>query len=242
MITLNYFEKDQSLQSFSLSTDRYLTHYWPIENGEMKDVIDSKDMEQGNLTSFIEDRFCNPNSALALNGGWAQVPSGIYFDTQEFTISVWVYPQQIGYASRVINFGPNYIIFRLDSGSNNLPALNIHNKNESIGTCKSSKELVNGEWQFLTATFNGSLESLYINGELTCNLTVTSYNLPAITRLYNYIGKSHIATNGYSWSYIDDLRFYNKSLNEFEIIRLMNQTSKNTNLNNYFLSSKLYKS
>ena len=34
-------------------------------------------MKQGALTSFTSDRFGNANSALALNGGWAQVPSGV---------------------------------------------------------------------------------------------------------------------------------------------------------------------
>jgi len=192
----------------------------------MKDVIGSADMTQGNLTSFVDDRFCNPNSALALNGGWTQVPPGIYFDAPEFTISLWIYPQTIGFAARVIDFRPNNIILRIDSGSNNLPVLNIHNNNGSIGICKSSKALLNSEWQMLTATFNGSLESLYINGELTCNLTVSPYTLPTIARLYNYIGKSQNATNGNSRSYLDDLRFYNKSLNEFEIIQLFNQASK----------------
>ncbi len=75
----------------ALSTDQYLTHYWPICNCTMKDAIGTADMIQGNLTSFIADRYGKVNSALALNGGWAQVPSGIYFDTPEFTIAVWVY-------------------------------------------------------------------------------------------------------------------------------------------------------
>jgi hypothetical protein len=194
----------------------------------MLDVIGSDDIIQGNLTAFIEDRFCNPNSALALNGGWAQVPPGIYFDAPEFTITVWIYPQQVSHYSNVIDFGPNYIILRLDSGSNNLPALNIQNNNGSIGLCKSSKALLNGEWQMLAATFNGSFQSIYINGKLTCSLGISSYNLPAIYRLNNYIGKSHIASVGYSWSYFDELRFYNKSLNEMEISQLMNhnQTGK----------------
>jgi hypothetical protein len=84
-----------------------LTHYWPICNSQMKDVIGNSDMTQGNLTTFTSDRFGNVNSALALNGGWSKVPSGIYFDSPEFTISVWVFPQQVGYWSRIIDFG-NY--------------------------------------------------------------------------------------------------------------------------------------
>jgi hypothetical protein len=194
----------------------------------MIDVIDSKDMTQGNLTYFTLDRFGNENSALALNGGWTKVPPGIYFDTPEFTISVWVYPQQVGGFSRVIDFGNSLgtspldnIIFRLDYNYNNNPAINIYNGDKSIGDCKLTKELIKNEWQFLTATFNGSLQSFYINGTLTCSQSI-NYTLPKITRNYNYIGKSYHPSHGYSWSFIDDLRFYNKSLTKEEILVLMN--------------------
>jgi hypothetical protein len=199
----------------------------------MLDKIGLAHMRQGLLTSFIADRFGCPHSALALNGGWTEVPPGIYFDTREFTISVWIYPQLVGAWARVIDFGKSAllgpdsnIILSLDSLLNNLPTLNVANGLNSIGECRSSKALLNGEWQMLTATFNGSLESIYINGKLTCSLAVHSYTLPVITRTNNYIGKSYQTTDGYSSSYIDDLRFYNKSLNEMEIIRLFNQTSK----------------
>ena len=55
----------------------------------MLDEIGLAHMTQGNLTSFTLERFGNANSALALNGGWTQVSSGVYFDSPEFTISTW---------------------------------------------------------------------------------------------------------------------------------------------------------
>jgi hypothetical protein len=82
----------------------FLTHYWPICNGQMQDEIGMALMTQGNLTSFTTDRFGNENSALALNGGWTQVPSGVYFDTPEFSVSVWIYPQNAESWSRVFDF------------------------------------------------------------------------------------------------------------------------------------------
>jgi hypothetical protein len=176
-----------SLSEQNLSSDQYLTHYWPIENGVMKDVIGGANMIQGHATYFTLDRFGNENASLALNGGWTQVQPGIYFDTQEFTISLWVYPQQVGYFSRVIDFSNRLgnalenIILRIDSGSNNIPSLNIvDGKSFSIGQCQSSKPLLNATWQLLTATFNRSSESLYINGTLTCSKIVSSYTLPNI--------------------------------------------------------------
>jgi len=185
-------------------------------------------MTQGNATYFTLDRLGNEFSALALNGGWTQVPPGIYFDTQEFTIPVWVYPQQVGVYSRIIDFGKSLseldnIILRIDSGTNNLPGFNkvVWTLN-SKGECTSKKAMANDAWQFLAATFNGSLESLYINGRLTC-IKKFNYTLPKITRSYNYIGKSYNPLHEYSWSFIDDLRFYNKSLTPEVILELMNQ-------------------
>ena len=82
----------------------FLTHYWPICKDQMLDVIGSAHMTQGNFTSFTTDRFGYANSALALNGGWTQVPPGIYLDTPEFTISVWIFPQNTESWSRVFDF------------------------------------------------------------------------------------------------------------------------------------------
>lgn len=191
----------------------------------MLDHIGSANMTQGSLTSFIEDRFGNAMSALALNDGWTQVPSGVYFDTPEFTVSVWVYPQNVGTFARVIDFGngqnADNILLRLNSGTTNVavPALRINNRSISIGTAQSTRVLKNLTWQHLTATFNGSQMYLYINSVLRGKYS-SVFNLPNITRMYNYIGKANGAT-GYSSSYLDDLRFYNKSLTQPEIFELM---------------------
>jgi hypothetical protein len=48
----------------NLSTD--LTLYWPISNGEIKDLIDLKDVAQGHVTFFTLDKFGNENSLLTL--------------------------------------------------------------------------------------------------------------------------------------------------------------------------------
>jgi hypothetical protein len=196
----------------------------------MNDVVGSSDMTQGNFTYFTTDRFGCEESSLALNNGWTQVPSGFYFDTPEFTMSVWVYTLNVGNSARVIDFG-NYQTPTL--GSNNIilsfgvadnkPALNIFNATGTgiTNPCISSQALEIGSWQFLTASFNGTQISVYINGNLTCTKSV-SYSLPYIMRTNNYIGKPYDQTYSYSNSHLDDLRFYNKSLTQEEISTLMN--------------------
>ncbi len=183
-------------------------------------------MTQGSLTSFVTDRYGNANSALALNGGWTKVPSGIYFDTPEFTISVWVYPQQIGFWARIIDFGNgagmDNIVFCFATIYTPKHSLQFFKNSALIFAVESSQNLTLNEWQFLAVTFNGINERLYLNGELTYESN-QNYSLPTLLRNSCYIGKSNWPTDGFSSSYLDDLRFYNKSLNANEILELFNQ-------------------
>jgi len=84
------------------------------------------------------------------------------------------------------------------------------------------------QWQLIVFTFNGSDTSLYLNGTLVAS-SFFNYSWSARTRKNCYIGKSNWAKNEFSWSYLDELRFYNKSLTQEEILQLMiqNETSKN---------------
>ena len=93
-------------------------------------------MTQGSLTTFVPDRFGNPNSALNLNGGWTQVPAGNYFNTPAFTISAWVYPQQVGLYARVIDFGdgpgPENVILAIATENATTPLVEIISLNNIL--------------------------------------------------------------------------------------------------------------
>jgi hypothetical protein len=211
------------------SNDVFLTHYWPFENGQMTDQIGFKDMTQGKFTEFTSDRFGFSQSALALKGGFTRVDQGAYFDTLEFTISVWVYPHSVGRWARVIDFGNdlagvgyNNVILSLDSDSSKMPAFQIFGTPLKEGEAISSSTLKEKRWQFLTATFDGKSMCIYIDSNLMGSQPVT-YEMPKISRTVNYIGESSNSWyDGESDSYLDDLRFYNKSLNQSEINSLMN--------------------
>ena len=203
----------------------------------MLDVISSSHMTQGSSTNFAMDRFGNLNSALALNGGWTQVPSGVYFDSPEFTISVWVYPQSVGKCARILDFSnsnanvfTNNIYIRLDNQcyqaqyqyAPELAIYSISSSSQPQVNCISSQMLSLSQWQFLAATYDGNTMNLYINGVEMCSQT-KSFNLMSMARSFNYIGKSFDSYDGYSQSILDDLRFYNKSLTQTQILGLMNQ-------------------
>jgi hypothetical protein len=204
----------------------------------MQDVAGSAHMTQGALTTFTSDRFGNPNSALALNTGYTIVPSGVYFNTPAFTISVWVYPKLIvGYWARVIDFSNGLatktILFSISAWSN-LPALGIWDTTSfKVGDFVSNTALINNQWQFLVTTFDGTTAKVYINGSLTYSGTITSYSFPTLTRTQNWIGKSAWSTDGYSSSFLDDLRFYSISLSQDEILEIMNSQTTATSTRIY---------
>ncbi len=208
----------------STSSDDYLTHYWSFDCGTMFDEIGSADMIQGFNTTFVEDRFCNPYSALALNGGWAQVPSGVYFDTLEFTISVWIYPLNVGSYARIIDFGnsPNdNIIFSMSYNQTLKPSIYFQSK-----FFVSSALLSLGKWQFIVATFNRTLLNIYKDGILIYSNNSLTLSNAAVYRNSCYVGKSNWPNDGFSYSYLDDLRFYNSSLSRDEIIQMMNENKE----------------
>jgi hypothetical protein len=192
----------------------------------MLDYIDAADMTLGNSISFVSDRFGNPNSALALNYGWTQIPSDVYFDTVEFTISAWVYPLKIGKYARLVDFANAYkidnIILRLDSGSDNKPEFFIYPGFRSPSdSVPFKKSLVLNDWNHLTVTFDGKILKSYLGGTLRDDTRYT-YTMPkSRVRLNNYFGKSNKAGGTFSQIYLDDVRFYNKSLDQSEIMDLM---------------------
>jgi hypothetical protein len=243
---LSLFSAVKIIRSAPLSTDQYLTHYWPFANGLMKDVKGSAHMIQGNLTSFTSNRFDCPNSALALNSGWAQVPPGAYFNTSQFTISVWVYPLSVSSWSRIIDFGNDEvvdsIILSLSYENYLKPYLRIFSGSTIKFTVISSQSLALNQWQFLVATFNGTNAAIYLNGELMSDYTDQIYILPTdITRSNCFIGKSNRVSHGYSDSYLDDLRIYDQSLTQSEILELMISQNKPSKKKLIFSIKKLQK-
>ena len=194
----------------------------------MSDIIGGAHMSQGSATSFTSDRFGNANSALALNGGYTQVPAGYFFDTPQFSVAAWVYPFSVGSWARIFDFantGPNQCIqLSFTSYALNCPAFVIYDQTPNIiGSSQSKIPLEQNKWNFITVTYNGSQLSLFINATLVNSTQVNSNNIPKVPRTSNFFGKSNWPNDGVSWSYLDDIRFYNISLTQTHIIDLMNE-------------------
>ena len=235
--------------------DIYLTHHWPICESKMGEIVGGSfyDMKQVSSTSFTSDRFGNVNSALALGTGYTKISSGVYFDTPEFAISIWVNPYNpipftstvfsIYESARIIDFGNGptnaNIIFAFDATQSDSSFLNIprgcptpyptfiiYDGASKKSSVTSNKPLSENKWQHLAATFDGSQMNLYLDG-VSVGTQSLNYVMPkSLMRSLNYVGKSNWAGDGKSFAYLDDLRFYNKSLNQMDIQAIMQETCK----------------
>jgi hypothetical protein len=177
------------------------------------------------LITFTSDRYGTSNSALALNGEGTQLPGGIYFNSPEISISLWIYPQNVNAWSRIIDFGngpdSNNVVFVLSAGGSYMPQFDIFSASNWIIQATSSQPVTMNQWQFLVATFDGQTAKIYLNGILTSSYPY-SFVMPTLQRSICYIGKSEWGDLGSS-SFIDDLRFFNKSLMQVDIFELMKQ-------------------
>ena len=219
------------IQCVSLPSDAYLTNYWPIDNSQMTDVIGQAHMQQGMNTTFVADRFGIPNSALGLNGGYTVLPSGVYFSTP-FTITVWVCTNAVSPYARILDIGNGFqadnIVLLPNDGAANMPYFLVSDSTTWVVLPTSSVTLVDGQWYFLAATYSGTYAQIYVDGHFTVQASTTKTFTPNnVIRTQNYVGKS-VAGNGYSFTYVDDLRFYNICMTPSQLNDTMNNVYTTT--------------
>ena len=77
-----------------------MINYWDFDK-DFYDKIGKSNLYNVVNVAFVKDRYGIPNSAVYLNNGRMQAPSGVYF-SGELTITFWIYP--------TINTSINYFI------------------------------------------------------------------------------------------------------------------------------------
>ena len=150
-------------------------------------------MSQGFGTSFTSDRNGNSNAALSLNMGYTSVPNGVYFNS-EFTVSLWLYPSNIGIRSKIFDFGNgapfDNVAFSLQ-GYNHDPYFEIYGGNIQSFVIYSSSDFTANSWNFLAFSFCGTSAFIYLNGAVVGTSTFSNILPSNVTRANNFFGKSN---------------------------------------------------
>jgi hypothetical protein len=180
---------------------------------------------QGGVTAMA-DRFGNASSALQFNGtnGHITVPSGVYFNGGNFTVTAWVRKNANNNWSRLFDFSNgqanNNVLLAISSGTSGRPISQIYS-GTTAGNQVSSPvtALTNNQWELLTYTWSNQAARIYINGILRGQ--GTQVNPVNVVRTINYIARSAWAGDAYANAGFDDFRIYNRVLTHNEIQSLL---------------------
>lgn len=195
-----------------------LKHYWPF-CGDILDYAGNAHLSYGANASFIFGPDGNENSALRLEYGYLILPDRKYF-YDSFSVSTWVRLNRITNWARLIeSCETNSKTIAITVCSVLTP--NPKFMNYPINSITSSKALVLGKWHHLSATFNGSIGKLYIDGIV---VGTSQMNKPVnVTRTFNYIGRSfyYYLNDENLFADLFDLKIFNRGLSQEEIVNDM---------------------
>lgn len=209
--------------------DEALVGYWPF-NGNANDESGSGNHGTVHGATLIEDRFGNPNSAYSFDGtdDFISVPDQPIWTlgVKPFTIVLWAKLKKIKARSPFIGHDEgggewNKWIFWYDKWGHDKPsgpALRFHINSHSLpptDTVFVTWAPTVSEWYHVAVTRSNTSYSLFINGKRVAfgidDNVIPNPDWPLT------IGRAeHYFFNGL----IDDVRIYNRSLSEDEILAL----------------------
>lgn len=215
--------------------------HYAFNEGTGSAVYDASDHSRdGTLNGSPEWITCEgADSALKLNG-FEFVDLGsdstILDNAEAFSISVWVKPNQVPFASHegIVGFGDSsrrspWIWGK--SGTSKLRAAFYNEVGTVDGSLESTNDLQADTWTHVTMTWDGSTCCLYFDGTLESNAGTTG------TSLVDSNGIKHIGyISGLSrWNgLLDDLRIYDRALSANEVSAVVAKNPPSTDLIAYW--------
>jgi len=209
--------------SYSVNTSG-LVGYWRLES------FNSTNGTQ-DYSGWDNDGTCIAGKCPNVIGG--RFGSGVEFDgsddyvnvdnqkllSDNFTLSAWVYPKsndnmgivgytdENGYRSAIILYDTSKVVLVRPYSTGN------------YGYRTFSGAYNINEWNYVVATYNGTIEKVYINGELK-SFEETDWSLGLGIANVAYIGRNPHSTAQYFNGTIDEVKIYNRVLSASEIAEL----------------------
>ena len=155
--------------------------------------------------------------ALEFDGinDWITIPDSPSLDLSDrFTLEAWVKPLSTGPQSVLFKEqakGSVYCLYASESGNVPMSALNDGNADSIVA---GTSALPVNEWSYLTSTYDGAVQRLYLNGVKVAEKAQTG--LVKDSRSPLRIGGNKI-WGDYFHGFIDEVRIYNRALNQAEI-------------------------
>ena len=191
-------------------TNKYLINYWPF-NGNYFDTISNISLFNSINNSLVTDRYGRANYSLYLNNGYVQAPNG-YYIYGDFTLTTWVKMKTLVAYKRFfrltqLNGTVAYFSLSHNYTTKYAPYFSYFNGDQIANT-----SLTIGKWQHLAFTIKQTTISIYIDG--LC--VYQGMSLPIQTQYFKNV---YIGYNGSPDAELDDIKIYNISLTQAEIIQ-----------------------
>jgi gliding motility-associated-like protein len=244
--------------SYSLTGQVNLTNglvaYYPF-NGNANDASGNGNNPVFNNATLTSDRLGNPNSAYHFNGvnNFIKIPNSTTINTSnQISLNVWIKPmgfyQGTCHGNSILMKGDadfltgNYLL-RFDdnfytNGQNcSTPVVDIIHQNffgngTGVPPPGYTPYIQTGQWYSVTYTYDGAVAKLYVNCQLKATVAVP--NLSFTNGFDLFLGRLNDAQYPY-WlnGDLDEVRIYNRPLNQEEVNVLGGCTTNTTSCNNW---------
>ncbi len=191
----------------------------------------NKNLAVSSGITWGEDRYQKPNEAIVFAEGHNGLLAnrGQYFK-DNFAISAWVNIDKVSRWSRILDFGNGKmncnVVFAPSLLTTSQPAIAVYKGRGPELTLLQSPEmhkLQEGRWYHLATTLDNHTARLYINGIEVAK--AEQFNSPgSINRDSCWIGRSDMGQLNNFLGRLDDLRIYDRALNDWEIKLLADWT------------------
>lgn len=179
---------------------------------------------QGQIVGTSETTLADGTVIDLAAGRYATAPAEAWFTGTGLTVEAWVYVRAHNHFHRLIDFAngssSDNVLLALSSGTTGRPYFAILRAGTSQSITAPSALSLN-TWTHVAATWTPTgndtgTAKLYVNGTMVQSGTIGAPR--NVTRLLNYIGKSHWATDGQTDALIENLRVWSTDRTAAQIV------------------------
>lgn len=213
--------------TYSITTVQYA--YWPFDT-DASDKAKGKNGTPVGGVSYVND--ADRGQVLMLDGesGYIELPSGLFENATNITITCWFNWAGGGYWQRVYDLGytnsdginqPTVVgsLFLTPKGSNNVMHLTLGTTSYNRWTTLSPQAVNTDTWYFTAAIIKEDSLIFYLNDQIIASDVTSLTPAHLCPDNMNWIGKSHWPDPLYNGK-IDDLRLFKRALTRTEILEL----------------------
>ncbi|MBA4239428.1 MAG: hypothetical protein C0448_01790 [Sphingobacteriaceae bacterium] len=223
---------------------------YSFNSGNANDEVGTNNLSVQNGATYGADRFGNANKASLLDGtdDYLKTTNPFFYPGNDFTISLWyksnnstqsrqtffnTEPHQqlsVGYNW----FGNGSYDIALNDGVN----WNIcSNATNGLDTFFVNSSITASNWNHFVMTYDGTTWNSYINNSL---LNVCNTGTPTSTISDLFFGSISVGPQSFFAGLLDDIRVYNRAINQSEVTLLFNEINPaSVGINEVFNNNQL---